>query len=114
LGPLVGQPDYDDTVIDRTFTADDLTALLERFRLQQAGAKSTSEVTQAQTDLLLGRIASLTDALRTAESGDTADLASRLLINDLALVAASLRARANEISASLTLALEGVRGELDA
>lgn len=87
--------------------------LLERLSLQQAGAKSPSEVTQAQVDLLLARIASLTDVLRTAESNDTTRLASRMLLSDLALVAAQFRGRANEIAESLTRVLEDIRTASD-
>ena len=98
---------------NRAFTADELTGLLERFRLPQAAAKATADVSQEQLDLLLARIASLTEALRDAEANDTTRLATRLLLNDLGLVSAHFRARANEIGAALTRALEGISDELD-
>ena len=95
-------------VPDRTSTAEDLTALLERLRLQPAGASTPSEVTRAQLDLLLARIGSLTEALRNADRNETTRLASRLLLSDLALVAAQFRGSANAMSASLSHALEGL------
>jgi hypothetical protein len=105
--------DYHDDVTTRSFNADDLTALLERLRLQQAGPKFTSEVTRAQVDQALTRIASLTEALRSAEDSGTARLASRLLLSDLALVAAQFRAGVNEIGEPLTRALEDLRAGLE-
>jgi hypothetical protein len=100
-------------VASRPFNADDLTRLLERFRLQQAGANATPEVNQAQLDLLLARIASLTDTLRDTEANETTRLASRLLLSDLGLVSAHFRARANEIGEALTRALEGISAEFE-
>ena len=97
----------------RPFTADELTRLLERFRLQQAGANATPEVNQAQLDLLLARIASLSDALRDAEASEASRLASRLLLSDLGLVSAHFRAHANEIGEALTRALDGINAELE-
>ena len=88
---------------------DDLTALLQQLRLQQPGAKSTSEATQAQIDLLLARIALLTDTLRDAEWSEPSRAAARLLLADLAMVSAQFRGNANSISERLAGTLETVR-----
>ena len=93
-------------MVNRSFTADDLTTLLERFRLQEGGAKSTAEVTEAQLDVVLARIAALTEALRKAEDDEVTRLASRILLGDLAIVAAHFRARTNDITVSLSRVLE--------
>ncbi len=98
---------------DRTISPNDLILLLERVRLPSAGAKPTSDVTLEQVDALIARIASLTDALRGAADDETAQVASRILIGDLAMVAAQFRGRANELVAALTRAREDIRAELD-
>jgi hypothetical protein len=100
-------------VPDRASPSDDLTALLERLRLHPAGRASLSEVNQAHLDLLLGRIASLTDALRDAQSDETARLTARLLLADLALVAAQFRGRANDVAGALARAADGIRSGLE-
>lgn len=97
---------------DRAMTADDLTASLERLRLQPAGTRTPSEVTQVQLDFLLARISSLTETLRATNSEDAARLASRLLLSDVALVAAQFRGEANAMSRSLSTALEGLATSL--
>jgi len=99
-------------VPDPASRSNDLTALLERLRLQSAGAASLPEVHQAQLDLLLARIASLTEALRDTKSDETSRLAARLLVADLGLVAAQFRGRANDIAASLTRAIDGLSSDL--
>ena len=86
--------------------------LLERLRLPPAGAKPTSDVTLEQVDVLLARIASLTEALRGAAENETTRLASRILIGDLALVVAQFRGRANELTAALTRARDDIRAEI--
>ena len=84
--------------------------LLERLRLQLASAGSLPpDVAQTQVDFLLARIAALTEALRGAGGDDTTRLATRVLLSDLALVAAQFRGRANAVGASLTGALDGIR-----
>ena len=98
---------------DRTISPDALILLLERVHLPSAGAKSTSDVTLEQVDVLIARIASLTDALRGAAEDETAQLVARMLISDLSLVAAQFRGRANELVAALTRAREDIRAELD-
>ena len=100
-------------VPDRARPSDDLTALLERLRLQPAGVGSLSEVNRAQLDLLLARIASLTDVLRDAPSDETSRLAARLLLADLGLVAAQFRGRTNDIAGALTRAVDGIRSGLE-
>ena len=100
-------------VPDRASPSDDLTALLERLRLQPAGAASLSEVNRAHLDLLLARIASLTEALRGAQSDETSRLAARLLLAALGLVAAQFRGRANDTADALTRALDGIRSGLE-
>jgi hypothetical protein len=105
---------YDRRVPERPLAADDLTALLERLRIQPAGTKTPSEVTQAQLDLLLARIGSLTSALRDGASPETERLAARLLLSDLALATAQFRAGANAVSVSLSSALDGLHAVLDA
>lgn len=97
---------------DRAISPGDLTVLLERLRLPPAGAKPTSDVTLEQVDVLLARIASLTEALRGAAENETTQLASRILIGDLALVAAQFRGRANELTAALTRASDDIRAEI--
>jgi hypothetical protein len=100
-------------VAERASAAADLTKTLERLRLEQAGARSTSEVAQAQIDLMLARIASLTDVVRSAESQEAFRLACRLLLADLALVAAQFRGRANELAEALDREIEGIRAVMD-
>ncbi len=99
---------------DPTFTADDLTTLFERLGVQRAGAKTASEVTDVQVERLLARVAVLTDALRVAPATDTAGLASRVLLDDLALVTAQFRGNANDIRASLSSVLDDLRIALGA
>jgi DNA anti-recombination protein RmuC len=92
---------------------EDLTMLLERLDVQRAGAKSPSEIADAQVERLLARVAALTGALRAASQNDTARLASRVLLDDLALVAAQFRGNANDMRASLSSALDDLRGALE-
>ena len=98
---------------DRAISPDELILLLEGLRLPLAGEKPAPDVTLEQVDVLLARIASLTEALRGAEEDETAQLASRILIGDLALVTAQFRGRANELAEALTRARVDIRGELD-
>ena len=101
-------------VSDRMSTTEELTALLERLRLQSAGLRTTAEVAQVQQDLLLARIASLTEAIRGSEWNATTRLASRLLVDDLALVIAQFRGEANQMRASLSGALDGLTAAISA
>jgi hypothetical protein len=93
---------------DSALSAADLTALLERFALRPAGAKRPGDVSQAEIELLLARISALTSALQRASGNEAARLATRLLLSDLALVAAQFRGGTNALAASLTGALEGL------
>jgi hypothetical protein len=70
-------------------------------------------VSQAQLDLVLARMNALIALLREAAPSDTARLAERLLLADLAFVAARFRAEANAASASLERTLDGVREVVD-
>lgn len=99
---------------ERASAAHDLTSLLQQLRLSQADGKSPSEVTQAQVELLLARIASLTDVLRgAAESSGTFRVAARLLLADLAMVAAQFRGNTNARGERLTRALDEARLALE-
>ena len=96
---------------------DELTALLQQLRLQQSGGKSPTEVAQAQTDLLLSRIASLSDTLRDTQGGaewnDASRAAARLLLADLAMVAAEVRGNATALHEQLTATLDDARIALE-
>jgi hypothetical protein len=96
-------------VPNRALTPDELTPLLERFRPERARGKTPSEISDAEVQLLLARIAALTDALHDAEPNETARLASRILLSDLAVLAAQFRGRANAMRTSLAKALEELR-----
>ena len=91
----------------------DLSLVLQQLRLQQADGKSPSDVTQAQVELLLARIAALTDELRGAHPSETSGATARLLLADLAMAAAQFRGHANELGERLTRALDNARLALD-
>jgi hypothetical protein len=91
----------------------DLAALLQRLRLQPPHAGSPSDAVQAQIDLLLDRVATLTGALRGADGHDVSHVAARVLLADLAMVAAHLRGHASAHGASLARVLDSVREILD-
>jgi hypothetical protein len=88
-------------------------AILDRFGVERPGARSVSEITDGQVELLLARIAALTDALRGAEPNDATVIATRVLISDLTLVAGQFRGRANGMRKELTTALADLRGAFD-
>jgi hypothetical protein len=71
--------------------------------------KASSEIAEVQIQLLLTRVAALTDALRGAESNDTTRLASRIVLNDLAVVAGQFRARANTMRPVLAKSIADLR-----
>lgn len=96
-----------------TLAIAELTEILERFAVERAGGRAAEEIVEAQTQLLLARIAALTEVLRGATPNDTAHLASRLLVSDLAGVAAQFRGRANGMRSLLAKALVDVRDGLD-
>lgn len=93
---------------------DDLTAILQQIRLQQADNQSPSEITGSQIELLLTRVAALTNALRRAKPANgMSRAASRLLLADLAMVTAQLRANTNALDGRLTRALDDARAALE-
>jgi hypothetical protein len=96
-------------VPSRKFTLDELTELVERFRPDRAGSKVPHEITEAQIQLMLSRIAALTDVLRSAEASEPARLAARMALNDLAAVAVQFRGRTNAMRAALAKALAELR-----
>jgi len=96
----------------RTLTSDDLAALLERCAVERAGAKAATDVTEAQLQILLARIAALTEALRDTEGGEAERLAARILVGDLATVAGQFRGRASSVRAALAGAEQGLRDAL--
>lgn len=99
-------------VAGRMLTSDDLTLLLERFRAERAGSRTTADMTDEEGQVLLARMAALTDALGSAEPNDVARLASRVLLSDLAFVAARFRGRTNTMRASLDETLKDLRAAL--
>ena len=105
--PFVTDTDskYHYGVPERTLTFDELTQLLERFSSERAGGKTIEEVTETQVRLLLARIGAFTDMLRGAKPDEAARLVSRMLLSDLAAVAAHFRGRANTMRVPLAKAL---------
>ena len=91
----------------------DLTAVLRQLRLHQAWTQSPSEITQAQVELLLVRIAVLTEALRGTESNESSRSATRLLLADVAMVSAQFRGNTNALGERLTRLLEHTRLALE-
>ncbi len=98
-----------DGVPRRTLTSDELTQLLERFPLERAGGRPLEGTIEAQVQLLFGRIAALTEALRGTESNETTRLASRMLLVDLTSAAAYFRGRTNTMRSPLAKALAELR-----
>jgi len=96
----------------RALTAADLAALLERFPVERVGARGTTEVAESQVQMLLARIAALTDALREAQGSEAERLAARMLVGDLATVVGQFRGRANTVRTALTGAEQGLREAL--
>lgn len=99
---------------ERGSPEDDLTAILQRLRLQQADAQAPPEITRTQIELLLARVAALTDAIRRATSPNgTSRAAFRLLLADLAMVTAQLRGNTTALDERLTRALDDARLALE-
>ena len=90
-------------------TAGRLAELLDRFPPERPGLRAVEEIAEAQAQLQAARIAALTDMLHGAEAGDIARLASRILLGDLAAVAARVRGRSNAMRPSLAKALADLR-----
>jgi hypothetical protein len=87
----------------------DLLDILTRLRLQPADATSAAAAARGQLEIVVARIAALTDALRAGGGDADARLASRLLLADVGQVVAQLRGEANELAAALDRALEALR-----
>ena len=102
---VIGQGVSLRAVVGKPLTVDELNALLERFALDRAGSRPAEAMTEAQIQHLLARATALTDALRDAEHSTAAQLASRLLLEDLAVIAAHFRGRANSMKPVLSKAL---------
>jgi hypothetical protein len=99
---------YDRAVPDRQLLPDDLASLLERFSAEAAGSRLPAQVAESELELLLARVAALTELLRTAAANDTARVAARLLLADVAMAASRLRGQTNAVSETLTRALESL------
>jgi hypothetical protein len=102
------------SVTERLASPADLTRLLERLSVERGRSVTPAASAEAQVGLLLARIGLLTDALRDAPDNDTATLAARLALSDLARIAAQFRARTNGIGASLDTVREQLREALAA
>ena len=92
---------------------DDLRALLLQLRLPAPDSKTASDAARSQLDLLLARITALTESLRTAPLDGAFDSAARLLLADLAMVAAQCRGHTSELGERLAHALEHARLALE-
>jgi hypothetical protein len=95
-------------------TPADLTAIITRIRLQPDSALAAG----GQLDVLLARVSALTDALRGSQPNGTVPnqtvaLAARLLLADLGLATAYLRADASAVREALTPLLDALQVELD-
>ena len=97
----------------RNLSLDELTALLERCSSAHAGGHGGAAAGQPHVELLVARVAAVTEALRDADSNEATRLAERMLVADLALLAAQFRAGANAIGTSLAGALDTLRGTLE-
>lgn len=89
-------------------TAGHLSAVLQRLGLQQAHGNSAADVTQAHIELLLSRIAALTEQLRAATAEPSRD-AARLLLADVSMVAAQVRGNTTVLDERLGRALDSAR-----
>jgi len=89
-----------------------LLDILTRLRLQPPDAGSPSAVARGQLDLLMARVAALTEVLKGGRSEEER-LAARLLLADLGLVVAQLRGEANALAATLDEAITSLRAGLD-
>jgi hypothetical protein len=96
-------------VPSRKFTLDELTALVERFCPDRAGSRVPPEIAESQVQLVLARIAALTELLRGAEPNEPARMAARMALNDLAAVAEQFRGRTNAMRATLAKAIAELR-----
>jgi hypothetical protein len=97
----------------RSLSLDELTSLLERCSSAHAGRQRAATAGQPHVELLVARIAALTEALRDADSNEVTRLAERMLVADLALTAEQFRAGASAIGSSLAAALDTLRDTLE-
>jgi hypothetical protein len=105
---------YDPDVVDRNPGAEALGAILEQLRLNDGAGSTPPAVTQAQIDLLLARITAVTGWLRrTPDSSDASRAAVRLLLADVAMVAAQFRGNTTALDDRLTRAVEHARLALE-
>ncbi len=105
---------YHQLVAEHASPVHGLSAVLQQLRLQHADRKSPSEVTHAEIELLLARIALLTETLGgAAQSTETFRAAARLLLADVAMVTAHFRGDTNALSERLTRALEDAQLALE-
>jgi hypothetical protein len=104
---------YDACVSDVRSPADQLSALLQQLRLQAPRADSPSDAAQAHMDLLLDRLATLTSAVRAADTTELSRVGARVLLADVATTAAELRGHASAHAATLTRVIDSVREILD-
>lgn len=109
---------YHHLVAEPTPPTEGLRSVLRELRVQQPDGKTASQATRSQIELLLTRIGSLTEALRSAPAGDASDsdvsdTATRLLLADLAMVAAQFRGHTSELGERLAHALEHARLALE-
>ena len=97
-------------VVPHAFTLHELADLLERFRPERAAGKATpAEIGEAQVQIVLARLAALTEMLRGVELNEPARLAIRVALNDLATIAEQFRGRTNTMRAALEHALADSR-----
>jgi hypothetical protein len=93
--------------------SDRVLELLQQLQLQASRADTPFDAAQAQSDLLLDRLAALTRALRGADASDSSRIAARLLLADVAMTTAGIRGEASAHEASLTRVLDDVREILE-
>jgi hypothetical protein len=93
---------------------DALGALLEELRVPAGAPGTPAAVTETQITQLLGRIAAVTAWLRRAgDAGDASRAAVRLMLADVAMVAAQFRGNTTALDARLEAAIESARQALE-
>jgi hypothetical protein len=97
----------------RSLSLDELTSLLERCSSAHAGRQGAVAAGQPHVELLVARVAALTEALRDADSNDTTRLAERILVADLTLLATQFRTGAHAIGTSLVRAQDTLGDALE-
>ena len=105
---------YDGRVTDATLTAAALAAALERLQLRPPDVQTVPAAMHGEVELLCARIASITELLRADPAwSDATRVAARLLLADVAAVAAQFRADTNESAGALARTLDSIRSLLD-